>query len=317
MDYARFVETRAPEWAAMEDLTDRAAREGLGALDYDALEGLAARHRRVVADFARARAAFPGTEAERRLRRVAFAGHRLLAAAEPPVGDRVGRFFGRDYPRLFRAALPSLRDAIALFALGTVAGLVLATVEEGVAARFVGEEGLAGLREGHIWTDALEESTTGSLLSTQIFTNNIAVALGAWAGGLLFGAGTVGMLLYNGMMLGSVVAVCARYGLVDRLLAFVSAHGVLELFLLTVAGAAGLELARGTLVRRDRTRGAELAEAARRSIALVGGTLPWFVLLGLVEGFLSPLMDIGTSVKGLLGVLLLLAFLAVNLRRVP
>lgn len=309
MDFARFVTEREAEWREVEALAARPP----AALGYDELEGLAARHRRVVADFARVRAEFPGTELERRLRRVAFAGHRLLAAAEPPLGQRVGRFFAEDYPRIFRAAMPSLRDAGGLFLLGVVAGLVLATLDEGVAASFIGDEGVQGLREGHIWTDALEADVPAPYLAAKIFTNNVSVAMLAWAGGLLWGLGSVALLVYNGLMVGSMVAVCARYGMLDRLLAFVPAHGMLELFLIVVAGAAGLVLARGTLVRRDRPRGEELADAARRSVALVAGTFPWLVLLGVVEGFLSPLMAIGTPLKIVLGALLLLTFLAVNL----
>jgi len=40
---------------------------------------------------------------------------------------------------------------------------------------------------------------------------------------------------------------------------------------------------------------------AQRAWDLAGGTLPWFVLLGLIEGNLSPQMSIATGLKAVVG----------------
>jgi hypothetical protein len=39
-------------------------------------------------------------------------------------------------------------------------------------------------------------------------------------------------------------------------------------------------------------------------------TVPWFVLLGIVEGYISPVMTLGTPLKGVIGIGLLAVFLA-------
>ena len=132
----------------------------------------------------------------------------------------------------------------------------------------------------------------------------------AWAGGSLLGLGTLYLLVMNGVMFGSVVALSSHYDLLDRLAAWVAAHGPLELFLIVVASAAGLELAWGQLAWRNRPRRETFAEGARASLLLVGGTLPWFVLLGIVEGNVSPLPELHTAAKGALGLGLLGLFLA-------
>ena len=263
----------------------------------------------MVADFSFARTRFPGSEAERELRTLVFAGHRLLTPPEAGLGVRITTFFRYTYPARFRASLPALRVAIGLFLTGMLLGLVLTTLNEAVAVAFIGEGGVEQLRSGEIWTDQLESSIAAPSLAARIFTNNISVALIAWAGGALFGVGTLYAVVFNGAMVGSMMAICVRYGLLDRLFAFIPAHGLLELFLVTVAGAAGLELAAGLLVPGETSRGQAFTRAAARSLELVGGTLPWFVLLGLVEGYLSPLMGIPTPVKAALGVMLLAIFL--------
>ena len=59
----------------------------------------------------------------------------------------------------------------------------------------------------------------------------------------------------------------------------------------------------------NRPRRDSFARAARSSVKLLAGTIPWFVLLGVVEGVISPRHDIATGVKATLGILLLAAFL--------
>ncbi|MCK6507140.1 stage II sporulation protein M [Myxococcota bacterium] len=194
---------------------------------------------------------------------------------------------------------------------------MLATLRPEFSQLWLGPDALAGVRRGELWTDSVGHLVPPSLLSTQIFTNNISVALAAWLMGATLGAGTLYLLGMNGLMFGSVLALCWRYELLGRLFAFISAHGPLELFLIVVAGGAGLQLARGQLSWQNRPRRETLPAAAADSARLVAGTLPWFVLLGLVEGFLSPVMTLETPLKAAVGLLLLGAFLAWTLVRPP
>ena len=67
----------------------------------------------------------------------------------------------------------------------------------------------------------------------------------------------------------------------------VVAHGVLELSCITVAGAAGLRLGWSIVDPGLRTRMASLGAEARRCVAIVFGTMPWLVVAGLTEGFIT------------------------------
>lgn len=301
-DYGRFVESRRKEWADARAELDALERFGLSGLEFAALEGFVARHRKLSADLGLAQSRWAGSEAESTLRGLVLAGHRLIAPRAPSLFRRALRFLVEEYPAEFRARTPSLLLAILVFCGGGWLGFVLCSLNEGVAAILVGPEALAMLRQGRIWTDGLGDESS-ALLAVQIFVNNILVGLGAWAGGVLWGLGSVVALLRNGALVGAIVAVCARHGLGDRLLAFIPAHGMLELFLITVAGAAGFELARGAFGE------VRFAEAGTRSFRLVAGTIPWFVLLGIVEGFLSPRMGFPTEAKLVVGMLILSVFL--------
>jgi uncharacterized membrane protein SpoIIM required for sporulation len=313
MDYARFARQRAAAWdAAAADLASM-GKKGPAGLDFEGLERFASRHRALAADLAWLRTHHPDSEAERRVRGLVFAGHLALTPPAEPLSARAWRFFRVTYPETFRAALPTLRLALGVLGVGMFLGFAFCVFDERLGAVFIGAEPMAMLRSGHIWTDTLEADGTPAYLATRIFVNNIAVAMIAWAGGALWGLGTTLALLQNGAMLGAAFAVCYRYGITDRLFAFIPAHGMLEMFLFTVAGAAGYELARGALAPAEGGRGAVFGAATRRSLRIVGGTVPWFVLLGLVEGFLSPLMLVPTAVKAVVGVFLLSVFLLYTL----
>lgn len=309
MDYSRFTAQGQPDWDEADTLFARAGRS-LSSLDLLELERLAATHRRIAGDFAHARSHFPGTPAEQRLRALAFRGHQLLSTPAAPALPRLLRFFRHGYPALFRDSLRPLGASLAIFLLASLLGFVIATLNVDFCQLWLGPDALQGVRRGEIWTDQIGHLVPPSLLSAQIFTNNISVAFATWLLGATLGLGTVYLLAMNGLMFGSVLALTWRYELLDRLFAFISAHGPLELFLIVVAGAAGLQLAQGQLVWRNRPRAETLPAAARRSARLMAGTVPWFVMLGLVEGTVSPLMTLPTTAKAALGALLLGTFLA-------
>lgn len=317
MDYAGFQARAGRDWRDLAELQARVKGRGLGSLGYEDLERLAALHRRVASDFALVRSQFPGTEVEARLRALVFTSHRLLARPPEPWAPRLGRFLRTGYPAAFTSSWPLVRLA-GLFFLGAVLlGYVLTSIHPDFAVLFLGQDAMDGLRRGELWTDALTSAMPPSVTASAIFTNNLTVALVAFAGGALLGLGTLYALFTNGVMLGAVLAVTAHHGLLVPILEFIAAHGPLELFLIVVASGGGLAMGRGAIAWENLPRRMSFREGARAGLALVGGTLPWFVLLGLVEGFISPRADLGMPFKVGLGALLLATFLLYATRWTP
>ena len=308
MKYEAFVREGEGPWTRTEELV-RAAAGDVRRLSYEDLETLAALQRRVVSDFAFARTHFPASAAERRLRPLAFSVHRLMGHRERPLVARIVRFYLQGYRTHFRSSLPAVLSSVAIFAGATVTGFIVTLITPDFATTFVAPETLQAVCRGEVWTDNISALIPSQVLSASIFTNNITVAIVAWAGGALLGLFTLYVLTLNGMMFGSILSLVWQYGVLDRLFAFIGAHGPLELFLITVAAAAGLEMARGQLTSENRPRKDSFARAARASVKLLAGTIPWFVLLGVVEGVISPRHDVSTAVKATLGVSLLAAFL--------
>ena len=72
---------------------------------------------------------------------------------------------------------------------------------------------------------------------------------------------------------------------------FVIGHGVLELFAIWVAGAAGFLLGRVLIAPGDLTRGEALVLKGRLAMRMIGTVIVLLVVAGLIEGFISA----GTS----------------------
>ena len=313
MDYARFVRLRAPLWDEFEARL-AAARSPRTRLSHGDLEKAALQFRQVLHDHALAAARFPGTGAARRLRALALQGTHWL---HEDRGDRVPgprRFFASTFPRAFRAHLPHLAAATALFATALVFGASLAIVEPGAGTALLGPDAVEGLRRGRLWTESLVNTVPPAISSSAIATNNMSVALTGWAGGALLGLGSLYVILLNGFMLGAVLATTVHYGLAGRLLEFVSAHGPLEITLILATAAGGLSLGQGLVAADDRPRRDVLRDRSRDALVLLLGCLPWFLVLGLVEGFVSPSPEVGAAAKATLGLLLWVCFVTVAWR---
>jgi uncharacterized membrane protein SpoIIM required for sporulation len=305
--YERFVRLRRASWEAFERGIG-AARRRPQTLAHADLETLALQYRLVLHDHALAAARFPGTTAARHLATLALLGTHWLQR-ERADGFGLRTFFNRTFPLAFRRQLPALLLILALFACSGLLGLFLATAQPGLGATFLGPEAMRGLREGRMWTQSVFSVVPPSVASSAIATNNMGVAITAWAGGAAAGLGALYITFLNGFMLGAVFGVTAHYGLAGTLAAFVAAHGPLEISLILVTAAAGLTMGRAVVEATDRPRREVVREAGREATVVLIGCLPWFVLLGLVEAFFSPLETLPAIFKAVFGLVLLLLFL--------
>ncbi|HEV2856555.1 MAG TPA: stage II sporulation protein M [Thermoanaerobaculia bacterium] len=315
MDYARFVRLRRPLWDDFEKRLEAAGR-GLKGLGYGDLEEMALLYRQVLHDHALADSRFPGTAAARRLRELVLEGTRRLTGESGEVRGGLLRFFLRTFPLAFQRQLGTTGVALALFLLAALWGLALGILRPAIGVTLLGPQAVQGLEEGHLWTESLVTTVPPSVSSSGIATNNLTVALTAWAGGVLAGFLPLYIVLFNGLLLGAVFGVTLHYSMGGALLEFISAHGLLELTLVIVSAAAGLTLGRALVAAGDRPRALALRDAARDALAVLLGCLPWFVVLALVEVLVSPQPALPVSLKVTLGLALESLFLALAFRPV-
>jgi len=198
---------------------------------------------------------------------------------------------------LYRDEIPALvsgrlRGAIlatvAIF-LGTLAvGWLLVSLNPELAGLFASETMINKVQQGELWTDDMLNVLPSSVLSLGILTNNIVVALTAFVLGALYGLGTLYIIALNGFMLGGIFAFTAQYDMDGRLFQFVVAHGIVELSVICLAGAAGMQLGEALIRPGPRTRVAAFQEVVAETSKLLFVIVPFLVGAGIIEGFISP-----------------------------
>ncbi len=285
MTIDRFVEDRRARWARLGQLVSR-ARGRVDRLSADEVLELGRLYRATTSDLAVARRDFPRDVATERLNDLVAAAHALVYSEAPTSGRRLGRFLWRELPASVRAQLPWTATAFALSLAFAVATFVLGLAFPEIAQNALPEEAREQLARRQLWTDIPEgfRAIAGPL----IIVNNVRVAVVAFAGGMTAGALTVFVLATNGALLGTIFAVVQAYGLSGGLLAFIAAHGVLELSAIFLAGGAGLRLGWAILRPGDHSRRDALRLGSAQAARVMLLVIPVLGVAGLIEGFLSP-----------------------------
>jgi uncharacterized membrane protein SpoIIM required for sporulation len=117
--------------------------------------------------------------------------------------------------------------------------------------------------------------------------NNIGITFQCYVTGILFGAGSVFFLAYNGAFGGAVGGYVASLGYGGTFFPFIATHSAFELTAIVLCGAAGLRLGHSVLLPGRLPRLLLLQIAARETSLLVFGSAVMLVIAAVIEAFWS------------------------------
>jgi uncharacterized membrane protein SpoIIM required for sporulation len=259
----------------------------VGRLSPQELRELLVGYRGITTDLARAQSmgADPGTVQQ--LNRLAIAGHVLIYGHARPARRERGLRLVWSFPRAVRENIWAVAlSALLLFGPAVISGIAV-QVDPSAAYDLVGPDFYdfqpANGASIHTFPQLMRP-----VVASQVLTNNLQVAILAFAFGLTAGVGTAFLLVTNGMHLGAVTGWLGMHGHAGSLWGWVMPHGGTEIFAIIISGAAGFLLARALLFPGGLKRSAALKRNAMRAIVLELGCMGMLVVAGLVEGFVSP-----------------------------
>jgi len=288
----RLAARQEARWVEFEQLARRATERGLDSFSAAQLSDFAARYREVAADLARLRTYRAPAPLLARVERLAAAGHNALYRADEHPWRRLGPILLRESPaavvRSWRLVLLAIVILTATSAVGYATLRERPALAEEVIPEVMRERAAAAedrLAEGHTYAEAAADEGPG--LAAFLMTHNIGVAFLCFAGGIFFGFGALFLLASNGLSLGSSFGHFVNVGAGGYLGSFVLAHGVLELFAICVATAAGFRLGRALWSPGDLSRADAVEREGRVAARMLGAVVVLLIVAGLIEGLAS------------------------------
>jgi len=131
--------------------------------------------------------------------------------------------------------------------------------------------------------------------------NNIGISFRTFAGGVIFGLGSVFFLFYNGLAIGGVAGHLTQLGYTGTFYPFVVGHGAFELTAIVFSGAAGLQLGYSLINPGRLSRLNAFRQAGRDAVIIIYGSTLMLILAAFLEAFWSSSASIPTAVKYTVG----------------
>jgi len=299
MRQEQFVARYQAEWQTLEQwLAQRgerprqarrqAAHEGLDDADFPQ------RYRRLCQQLALARRRGYSPQLVARLQQLMQQGHTLLYRTPRPQWQRALAFLFADFPQLVRSQARSMWVAAALFVVPLVGSFALILWRPELIHLLMDNARIAEFERMYdpASPNLGRDSGTNWTMFGYYIMNNISIGLRTFAFGLIAGVGTVLVMLFNGVGIGSVAGHLQHIGHGDPFWRFVAGHGAFELTAIVIAGGAGLQLGMKLLAPGRRRRIDALVEGGVIGAKLCVGVAAMLLIAAFIEAFWSSIAAI-------------------------
>lgn len=285
----RFVLSRKDQWQQLHHILIVIHRNGFRALKEAEIQTFPRLFRLTCADLAEAKMLQLSPDVLDYLNQLVGQAHKCLYSFPPVKKSDIRDFFCRQLPSIILKNWVFVVLAALVF-LGSFAITYSLVCQNPDTAEIIVAPALLDQMEESYSTGISEERslTSKNFAVTFYIQNNVSIAFGCFALGVLLGIGTIYILIYNGIMLGAITGYIVGLGYGKNFVTFVTAHTAAELSGLIMAGAAGLALG-FTIIKATRYYRKEWLALQRRNIfTMVAASACLLLMAALIEGMISP-----------------------------
>lgn len=279
MKEAVFVKRNAERWRSYEESETE---------DPDVLTS---RFVALTDDLSYARTFYPGSSVLKYLNGLTAQLHRTLYSNKKEDRGRILTFWKYELPYISFQARNQLLYAFLIFIVTILIGCVSAANDDTFVRLILGDgyvnQTLENIKNGDPL--AIYKSSSSTDMFMAITVNNIRVSFMAFAAGIVFSAGTVFVLVQNGIMLGAFQYFFFERDLLLQSILKIWIHGTLEISAIVIAGAAGLVMGNSLLFPGTFSRLESFKAGAKKGLKLAIGLVPVFVTAGFLESFVTRL----------------------------
>ncbi len=284
VDLDRYLATHKPGWERLAELS-RHGRRGTKKLDDVQIAELVQLYQRTSSNLSYVRTYYQDPALVSYLTRLVSTAGSVIYGTRARTWRILADFFVNTFPAaVWRARWYVVVSAALLIVPALVTGIWVAHSPDALNA-IASPAAQRALVDTEF--ESYYESERASQFASHVFTNNIGVAITAFASGVLLCLPTVYILITNGASIGVAGGLFAAYDQQAKFWGLISPHGMLEISSVIIAGAAGLQIGWSLIAPGDRSRDLALREEGRRIVTIVLGLIPAFAVAGLIEGFVT------------------------------
>lgn len=250
-----------------------------------------------------------------RLNQLVIRGHHQFYSTRMHFWHKVADYFLRDFPQLVRQEWKIVALGCLCFFGSFFAMIIAIQIEPELVYSVVPGEQVAMMEamydpELHSRLGREREADSDILMFGYYIRNNTGIGFQTFAGGLLYGLGTLFFLLFNGVFIGAVAGHLTQIGYISTFWGFVSGHSAFELTAIALSGAAGFKLAQALIMPGRKSRRLALLDNSKVAIRIMYGAATLFLMAAFVEAFWSSQATVPVMVKYTVGLMLWVLLLA-------
>ena len=276
-----FIRQNAEKWKHFEDIVRLRTKR-----DPDTLARLFIE---LTDDLSYARTFYPRSVVTRYLNSITARFHQEIIKNKKEQRRRIAAFWTQEQPALIRLHWKEMIVSLSVFVVGAIIGILSSAFDDGFVRLVLGDSYVKVTLENIHKGDpmAVYKSMNNVDMFLGVTINNLMVAMVAFALGTLFSVGSGYIIFTNGVMLGAFHHFFYTKGLLLTCVASVWIHGAMEIPAVIIAGGAGIVVGNSILFPGTYTRTASFMRGAREGLAILVGVVPFFVVAGVLEGFVT------------------------------
>ena len=147
------------------------------------------------------------------------------------------------------------------------------------------------------------DSATDIYMFGYYIKNNIGIGFRTFAGGIIYGIGSIFFLVYNGIFIGATAGHLTQLGYGATFYPFIAGHGSFELIAIALSGAAGLKLGYALIRPGPYSIKNSLRFAAKDAIIIMYGVIAMLLIAAFIEAFWSSTTSLPTALKYAVGII--------------
>ncbi|HUM48121.1 MAG TPA: stage II sporulation protein M, partial [Chitinophagales bacterium] len=284
MRETNFIKQNKEKWAEFEDVLKQEKK------DPDKLSNLFVQ---ITDDLSFSRTFYPNRYVRVYLNNLAQRTFLNIYKNKKEKRGRFLHFWKEELPLLVYQSRREFFLSLLIFLLSFSIGIFSSIHDHDFAALILGDNYVNMTTENIKSGDPMKvyKESNGMDMFLGITFNNLRVAFMTYVFGILYAAGTIAILLYNGIMVGTFQYFFIERDLFRESFLTIWMHGTLEISCIIIAGAAGLVLGKGLVFPGTYSRLQSLQLSARRSLKIMMGIAPIIVAAAIIESFFTRFTD--------------------------